>query len=198
MKLQKLYQPHYATATDPRVLNTRRALRDAMLELLDHRPLESISIPEIAESAGVGYTTFYRHYQSVNDLLNEIATTEIRQLIETAVPAYERTDPHTATLIMCCHIAEHRQLWRTLLTGGAASKLREEFVRVTEEIATVVPTRLDWLPPELGMFHAASSTIEVIGWWLKQEQPMPVEQLATVLEKLIFRPISMELMPAES
>ena len=57
---QKMFRPDFSTAQDARVLQTRKALRDALLELLRKNSIDKISIREIVSKADVGYNTFFR------------------------------------------------------------------------------------------------------------------------------------------
>jgi AcrR family transcriptional regulator len=189
MKQSKVYRPYFATTKDARVVQTREVLRQALLELLDKKPLDEITIREIAATAGIGYTTFFRHHTSKEELLNDIAADEIVRLFELTLPALSETDTRAGALALCSYVAEHRALWSRLLTGGAAGKLREEFIRLTREFAAAHGSDHDWLPPEVGVFFGASSTIDLLTWWLQQENPIPVEQLATIHERLIVRPL---------
>lgn len=189
MKPSKVYRPYYATTTDARVVQTREALRQALLELLDQKPLEEITIREIAATAGIGYTTFFRHHTSREDLLNDIAESEIQKLFDLMLPAFDPADNRAGALALCHYVADHRALWSRLLAGGAAAKLREEFLRKTREFATVEGSYHDWLPPEIGSIFGASATLELLIWWLQQEDPIPVEQLATIHERLVVRPL---------
>lgn len=186
---RKIYRPELSTATDARVVQTREALRNALLELLDVKSLEQITIREIAAEAGVGYTTFFRHHPTKEALLNDIAADEIRQLIELSVNVLDTTDIKAATLTLCRYVAEHRELWSTLLTGGAASTLREEFIRLSQEVAAARGEWSDWLPTDVGVILVSSGTIELLAWWLKQADPIPVEQLATIYERLVVSPV---------
>lgn len=184
-----IYQPHYSTTTDARVVQTREALRQALLQLLNQKPFEQITIREITAAAGVGYTTFFRHHPGKEDLLNDIAADEIKRLIELAVPVLDTTDVKAASLTFCSKVAEHRTLWATLLTGGAASVLREEFMRLAREIAAERNNDDNWLPPDVGVILSTSGTIELLTWWLKQENPISVEKLAAIYERLVIAPV---------
>lgn len=46
-------------------------MHTALLTLLDRKDFELISVKEICETAGVNRSTFYLHYDNVNDLLHE-------------------------------------------------------------------------------------------------------------------------------
>ena len=53
---------------DPRVKRTRRLLRAALVGLILERDYAAISIKEITTRAEVAYITFYRHYESRDQL----------------------------------------------------------------------------------------------------------------------------------
>lgn len=189
MAESKVYRPYFATASDARVVQTRKALRQALLKLLDDKPLEEITIREIAATAGINYSTFFRHHTSKEDLLNDIAAVEIQKLFDLTLPALGATGTKAGTLTLWSYVAEHRALWSRLLSGGAAGRLREEFIRMTREFAATHGSDHDWLPPEVGVIFGAGSTLELLTWWLQQEDPIPVEQLALIHERLVVRPL---------
>ena len=187
----KIYRPHFSTASDARVVRTRESLRRALLELLQSRPFEQITIREIAATAGIGYTTFFRHHPTKESLLDDIAAEEIRMLIEYLLSTFDTTNVKAASLALCNYVAEERTLWSTLLTGGAAGTLREEFIRVSRKVAEESDHAAGWLPAEVGIILVASGTIELLAWWLGQESPLAVEKVAIIYERAILSPIVM-------
>ena len=48
----------------------KECLADALIQLLETKPLEKITIPEIAALAGVGRTTYFRNFGSKPELLS--------------------------------------------------------------------------------------------------------------------------------
>jgi AcrR family transcriptional regulator len=189
MARKKLYQPHYSTTTDLRVVQSRQALCRALLELLDSKPLEVITIREIAARADVGYNTFFRHYKDKEALLREIATDEIERLLDLSMTTLDASNSLEASRALCHYVAEHETLWSTLLTGGAANFLREEFIRLTRKKA---PSRISssaTLPADIGIKLVAVGTLELLAWWLEQAERMPVDELAAIYERLIAAPM---------
>lgn len=51
---------------------TKRLLKDTLLQLLQEKSMDHISVREICTSAGINRSTFYNHYGSPYDLLREI------------------------------------------------------------------------------------------------------------------------------
>ena len=90
---------------------------------------------------------------------------------------------------MCGYVAENRALWSTLLTGGAANVLREEFKRLSLDVAANWKSNTDWLPAEVGVILVTSATVELLAWWLKQKDPIPVETLARIFDRTIIAPV---------
>ena len=52
--------------SDHRVRVTKLMLRKAFTELLSKKPLQSISVKELCELAGINRGTFYTHYQDLS------------------------------------------------------------------------------------------------------------------------------------
>lgn len=51
--------------------NTAKLMDEALFELIDQKDFEYITIKELCKKAGVNRSTFYLHYESMNDLLSE-------------------------------------------------------------------------------------------------------------------------------
>ena len=57
---------------DPRAKRTRDAFERAFGRLLSRRPLQRITVTDIAEEAGYARHTFYNHYETKEDLLAQL------------------------------------------------------------------------------------------------------------------------------
>ena len=60
------------STTNKRVANTKKAISDALLSLLESKPKNKISIKELSEAAGINRKTFYAHYSCIEDVLLEM------------------------------------------------------------------------------------------------------------------------------
>lgn len=186
---KKIYQPHLSTASDARAVRTREALRVAMLELIETKPLDQITIRDIAATAGIGYTTFFRHHPSKESLLDDLAAEEVRHLVSLSLPMMHGRALGEAAITLCRYVDEHRPLWSTLLTGGAAGAVREEFLRVSLEVAESQEWPDSWLPADAGAILVVSGIVELLAWWLRQANPLPIERIAEILDRIVVSPI---------
>ena len=51
----------------------RKLIRETLLDLLDSRPLERISVIDIVEAAQISRSTFYRDYKDIYELFYDCA-----------------------------------------------------------------------------------------------------------------------------
>ena len=57
--------------SESKYYNTALLMNQALIELLNKKDFEYITIKEICKKAGVNRSTFYLHYETINDLLVE-------------------------------------------------------------------------------------------------------------------------------
>lgn len=177
-----------ALSSDARMLRTREALYAALLVLLERKPFDQISIRDITAQAAVGYATFFRHYATKDDLLNDLAENEIADLLRLTLPVLYATDTGTSCLALCSYVDERRKLWTALLTGGAAGILRDVFIQQ----AMLIPMQREqesWLPEDLEISYSVGATLEVLAWWLRKHEQVSVERVAEILDRLVIAPI---------
>lgn len=169
---------------DARAARSRNALRGALLDLIEQKSFDQISIRDITTAAGVSYPVFFRQFATREDLLADVASEEIKTLLTPFLDWQE-----SSALTICRSVQAHRTLWTTLLTAGAASIMRSEFIRVAKETAPSLDKRVNpWLPVGLTAGVIVSGMFEVLAWWLTQPKDYPVEYIARILEVLVFEP----------
>lgn len=159
-----------------------------MLELLETMPFEQVTIREIARVAGIGYATFFRHYPSKEALLHDLAAGQIADLLQRGLPLLFVADRRQSCAAVFEQVAEHRALWSALLTGGAATMLKQEFVDQAKRVAEQHPGLGGWLPDELRVIFGVSATVEILAWWLRQEEDVPIARMAEILDRLVVAP----------
>ena len=82
---------------------SRQKLADALCSLVPERGYDNVSITAVTTRAKVGYATFFRHYESLDDLLNSILLTALQELQRTSGTA------RNASRSKRCHIQLHQE-----------------------------------------------------------------------------------------
>jgi AcrR family transcriptional regulator len=135
-----------STQTDPRFLRSRDAILDAARELLRSEGPSSVTHAQVAERAGIGRATVYRHWPRSDQLLAEAMTT-------VPMPFFEATATPDRTwlrgeLTLLAHQLEHTDvlavattLANAALWDTAMDAQREQFAALLDErLATALAT----------------------------------------------------------
>lgn len=167
---------------DPRVARTRRLLQDALMDLARTRPLDDVSIGDIADAATVNRTTFYQHYPDketlLADALDEHAARNGADLGELGSELHDRGRPPQVLVHYLRHVAENADLYRLALGGHGSSialtRLRERITQIALEGIRIYgpsPAMMP-MPVEVAAASIAGSIIGVLRAWLERE-PLP-------------------------
>ncbi len=76
-------------------VRTKQAIRQAFIELLNERPLDKISVKDIAERSTVNRNTFYYYYADIYALVEEIFQTETQLFMEKLRRTFRRSRSFT-------------------------------------------------------------------------------------------------------
>jgi AcrR family transcriptional regulator len=176
--------------TDPRVTKTRAALAEAVLALAAEKPFADVTITEIAERAGVGYASFFRHYKDKDALLSDVADTLVDDLIAIIMPAMQDDDTEAASIAICRYVDEQRLIARALLAGGAETTVRRHIVAraIAQSTIWTDPPREE-VPQELLVTHSVAATLGLLTWWLEQGMDISAETMGRVVNRLVMAPV---------
>ena len=182
---------------DARQVRSRNALCGALLDLLQETSFDHLTLREITARAGTGYATFFRHYPTKEALLGDVAAEEITVLMGKTALLLTGADRYLSILDLCNYVDQHRMLWSALLTGGAAGIVREEMLRqaklIGEEDHRQCP---EWLPSDLAARFGIGASIDLLTWWLEQDEAYTPEEIAVMLDRLVIGPILDGLVPS--
>jgi AcrR family transcriptional regulator len=181
------------TNVDPRVRRTRRLLREALVSLMLEKDFASISIKEITERAEVAYITFYRHYESLDQLLMEVLEEGLGELmtrIEALAKQSDTSNLETEGMLIFEYIGQKGDLFRILFKSQSVARIRKKILR---NIATIfqkscTPLARSNNPVTVNILsnHIATSLLALIEWWLDNKMiPSPAE-MGKVYKSLII------------
>lgn len=108
--------------TDLRVVKTKEALREAMMDLLKQKSLNSISVTELCQAARVNRGTFYAHYGQVENLFEEYYKTIMTDLADSYqepykyVPDLLSKNVNPTTIRIFHHIEKYQTFYRIVFS----------------------------------------------------------------------------------
>src|SRR5205809_2407520 len=117
-----------------RVRRTQKLLREALIELIEERSFEALTIGELTSRAMVSRAAFYRNYQDKYDLVEQIFEEAMSALLN-AVGDLGREHPPEIWVRFFEQIAQYDRLYRALLgKKGSPWFVRKMRARLAELI----------------------------------------------------------------
>lgn len=118
---------------DRRTLKTRKAIADALAELLMEKELRKVTVQEIADKSDVNRVTFYNHFLEVYDLYDKM---ERAVLTEMGLLMLELKDlkieEFYAQLVK--YIDDNKAVFRLIFCPNSSAALRSKFTKLIEGV----------------------------------------------------------------
>ena len=83
-------------STDRRVVRTRAAIEQAFIDLLETTEYAKITISAIAQAADINRKTFYLHYSSIDDLLDQTVENLANRVVDSISRSFDWEDTQAA------------------------------------------------------------------------------------------------------
>ena len=168
---------------DPRVRRTRRMLREALVSLILEKDYASISIKEITQRADVAYITFYRHFESLDQLLMQVLDEGLSELmgrIETLAKQSETSALETEGRLIFEYIEQKADLFRILLKSQSVTRVRKKVVRniaaIFQNSCLPLARSGNQVATAIMSNHIATSLLALIEWWIENNlRPAPTQ-----------------------
>lgn len=172
---------------------TKELLAASLKELSTLKPIDKITVREIAQNCGFTSKTFYNHFQDKYDLISWIYSTFIEKLVDRiGRDGYEWRD----SLRDCFdYFIENRAFLKNLIANTSG---QDSFVNyVTQFNAKILSNYIkreqnwDSLPPDVEIFIKVYcyGTVCTFCEMLVKPLPVPDEEFVTLIEKSLPEPL---------
>jgi AcrR family transcriptional regulator len=176
---------------DRRTRRTDDSLIHALLELIETKPYDLITVQDIIEKANVGRSTFYAHNQNKDGLL---------------LKGFERMLDHLAggicltnegmvtfdTTMLFGHARGHREIYKRLLWGSGFKLLMKDAhfalsKKIEDRLSSLVPARQSCaIPLPLLAYIMSGALLMMLRWWLDRGMPYSPEEMDSFFQQLIM------------
>ncbi len=179
---------------------TAKRMDEAFLEILENKDFEFITVKEICAKAGVNRSTFYLHYESLNDLLLEAGEYIVQKYAEyfdgeiKSLPDIKEVSLEQLCFINAdyltpwlTYILDNKNLFRTLIKRSKTLGMEESYQDLFGEI----------IQPILNRFHVKSEDqeymfafyvegiIAIVKMWIKDDCQRPIEEIVEIIKGCI-------------
>ncbi len=191
--------------SESKYFNTALLMDNALISLLEKKDFQYISVKEICRKAGVNRSTFYLHYETIGDLLEEATEYffnrfyssfdknpgKISEQIDTA-PLEELILINNDYLIPYLNfIKEHKAVFNAFLSNPECMKSRWHYSEMKRHIFKPILGRFN-IPQNLQNYlitYYINGTIAVIKEWVSGNCKESVGEIAEIIISCV-RPYS--------
>lgn len=178
---------------DPRVRRTRRLLHEAMVSLVMEKDYSSITIKDVTDRAEVAYITFFRHFESLDELLVEVldeGLAELRGHIEILAKQSETSALETEGTLIFEYIKQKSDFFRILLKSQSVARIRKKIVHtiavIFQQSCAPLARSNSHVTVDIMSNHIATSLLSLIEWWLENNMSPVPAKMGKVYKSLII------------
>lgn len=182
-------------ARSARATRTRRAVLDAVVDLVTERASGVLTVAEVAARAGIGRQLVYQYFAGRDEMVAAAAADLLHRQLETQAhrlgTAGNAQDPRPAVEALARHMAEHRVFYRAVITGpgsfAARDAMRSEFVQLNRALIAARRPDPAWaqLVDDMALFVTAGSGAVIAAWLVDAPDPLDPEAFAARMLRLV-------------
>ena len=188
--------------SESKYFNTAVKMDRALIALLETKDFAYITVSEICKTAGVNRSTFYLHYETVGDLLEETT----RYVLDGFL-SYFPADTQDAARVLqgddlsrlnfiteqymrpyLSYIRDNRRVFATAVANRSTLGFDRVFRKMYEQIVDPILERFDY--PEIHrpyvMHFYLNGVTALVSYWLQQDCRDPIEEVMAALHTCIF------------
>ena len=174
-----------------RIQLTKRMLQEGLLQLLQTKPLDGITVTELCRVSGINRATFYRHYKTIHDVQVDLE----RDFIKHASPSNRQPRNLSEAKKMlegtCSYIYEHAETAKLLFlcsTDEDMTRRTNELFQSFVELHKNEPTITDMDRESLRMIFSFMSGggYNLLRQWILEDVPKTPQEITDILFNIIY------------
>lgn len=175
---------------DNRIKYTKMVIRNSLLELLNTKPINKITVTEICSLADINRGTFYKHYLDVFDLIEQIESelyNQIQSTIEEFIKS-EKKDIYDLTLKLFETLKENKKFFKIIFSESGnkniVKKLYFTMYNNYMENWKNTSNNIDEKTLDYIFTFTANGSISTIQRWLEKDLEESPEEIAILINKI--------------
>lgn len=167
-------------------MNIEEKVCDTLVDMMEEMPFDKIRVTALADRAGISRSSFYVHYQSTYDVLQQVEEMVIDEIItDTTVPANIRQKELVAITGRICRNIHYFEV----LTGENGSpsfyaRLAKRNRSTLDQIAKELNSPASDIMLEAINEFTLAGKIRLLQWFAEKESVLSVNDMAAILGKL--------------
>lgn len=170
-----------------RITMTKNLLKESLLELLENKPLQKITIKEICENADVNRSTFYLHYADQFALCDEIENDSVEKINTCLAKVSMRNNRIEGLTEFLSYMKANGELFKILMRPDFNNSFRVRF----SEVAVKKLAELDYhdnvseKDKDYIYRFIFMGTLGMLEKWIKDDLDLSPDELAAFILALM-------------
>lgn len=185
-------------AEDRRVRKSKRAIKQAFIQLLTENNLDRITIQQISDLADVNRGTFYLNYEDKYALLDEMENEQIEEIkgyvdirkMDLSTKTSDRFIEEFANKVIknvITHIEHNIEFYQVILNLERKSQIEEQLAEIVRSnIKHLIGDKDDvfGIPENYYLSYVVGSMMSMIKYWVSDENRVSVEELVNYVSTI--------------
>lgn len=188
--------------SESKYFNTAAKMDRALIALLEEKPFDYITVSEICAKAGVNRSTFYLHYETVGDLLEEtmrfvldefrtyfpVDTTDLDRRFAVCELAEMNFISERYLYPYLTYIRDNSRVFLTVLSHANSFGFEDIFRRLFRNVLDPILARFDYpvRDREYVLRFYLNGINAVVVQWLKEDCRRSVEEITRIIQECVF------------
>ena len=188
--------------SESKYFNAATKMDLALISLLKKKPLDFITVSELCNTAGVNRSTFYLHYETIGDLLEETTRYLLNDFLsyfstETKSIALNLDNCELNDLIFVCdkyltpyftYIKDNKEVFGTALTNNKTLGFNDVYKRMFDNIFNPILNRFQYPQSDRQyvMMYYLNGINAIVSEWLKNDCNKSIKELSNIVSVCIF------------
>ncbi|WP_298825972.1 TetR/AcrR family transcriptional regulator [uncultured Planococcus sp.] len=179
---------------DRRIDKSKMALKEALISLMEEKEFKSITITEIVHSANLNRGTFYKHYQTQGELLNELIDDVLIDLIHSyrepyvKIKNFEVGKLSAASVKIFDHVERYSRFYTIIVNSNVLPGFQNRICQVLKELVQkelISPMPNPGIDPSLLSSYNAYALFGLIIEWVSGDFKFTSQQMADQLINIL-------------
>ena len=176
---------------DRRPNRTRRSLSSALVELIQEKRFDDITVQNVLDRADVGRSTFYSHFRDKEDLFQK----DWERFLQGFASHVEWEKAGREKFVPAGYLFQHLQEFQSFYKGLVRSRMTDAvFKSGITCLSTALEaglsshlrnSRLPAVPVSILAHYLATELFALLKWWLDHEMPYPAERMDEIFHQLV-------------
>jgi|SRR5215472_470380 len=176
---------------DRRVTRTRRSLSGALVELIQEKHFDEITVQNVLDRADVGRSTFYTHFRDKEDLFQQNWQHFLDMLVSQIYWEQVGQGSFIPVYFLFDHLKNVQPFYRGLVRSRKTDAIfKSGLTLLSERINTSLK---EWLrgkpapsvPLPILSHYVSSEIFSLLKWWLDHKMPHSPERMDQIFHQLV-------------